>query len=427
MRFKTLQQWLDWQEQLHPSEIELGLERVSQVWQSLHDAPFPVPVVTVAGTNGKGSSVALLDAIARAAGYRVGCYTSPHLIRYNERIRIDGEELSDERICQAFQSVDEAREGTPLTYFEFGTLAALEIFASADLDLVILEVGLGGRLDAVNIIDPDVALITTVDIDHAEWLGSDRESIGREKAGIMRPDRPVVSATPEPPGSVLEHAENIGATLHLAGRDFGYRNLEEGWTWWSGTRNRHSLPQPYLRGRFQLQNASAVLMVLELLADRLPVDQRAVRAGLQSVRVAGRFEILDRDPLVVLDVAHNREAATGLASNLQDLFCSGDSCAVFAMLADKDLQQVVEIMRPRIDHWFCAPLPGPRSLGVKELAAGLMEAGVEETAINRCDSLATAYREARSQAGPEGRVVVFGSFLTVGGVLELNREIGRTD
>lgn len=422
MRFNTLQQWLDWQAELHPSEIELGLERVSTVWSQLHSKKFPVPVISVAGTNGKGSCVAMLESIARAAGYRTGCYTSPHLVRYNERIRIDGEEATDQQICSAFQRVDDARQTLPLTYFEFGTLAALDIFASAGLDLVILEVGLGGRLDAVNIIDPDVALITTVDIDHADWLGDTREAIGREKAGIMRPGVPAVCATPNPPDSVRKHAETIGARLYVAGEAFGVHQEEQGWSWWSQQRQRHSLPQPYLRGRFQLQNAAAVLMVFQALNTLLPVDQRAVRAGLQDVRVPGRFQVLARDPLVILDVAHNVEAATALASNLQDMYSSGNTCAVFAMLADKDLHQVVSVMKSRIDHWFCAPLSGPRALGADELATGLSSEGVSETTVTPCSTLGEAYDRARDCAGDGGRVIVFGSFLTVGGVLQLAGE-----
>ncbi|OOZ36619.1 bifunctional tetrahydrofolate synthase/dihydrofolate synthase [Solemya velesiana gill symbiont] len=422
MRFNTLQQWLDWQSELHPSEIELGLERVSAVWSHLHDQAFSVPVVTVAGTNGKGSCVAMLEAIARAAGYRTGCYTSPHLIRYNERIRLDGEQVSDERICQAFQRVDEARQDQPLTYFEFGTLAALDIFATTQLDLVILEVGLGGRLDAVNIIDPHVALITTVDIDHSDWLGETREAIGREKAGIMRPGIPAICATPRPPVSVREHAQAIDAQLFVAAEAFGFKVEEQGWSWWSQKRRRHSLPQPYLRGNFQLQNAAAVLMAFEALAQRLPVDQPAVRAGLQDVRVPGRFQILGRDPLVILDVAHNAEAASALASNLGDLFCNGKTCAVFAMLADKDLHQVASIMKPRVDEWFCAPLSDARALEIGALSSGLAEAGVAGTAIAQCGTLGEAYEQAKACAGNDGQVVVFGSFLTVGGILELSGE-----
>jgi len=419
MRFDTLDAWLDWQSQLHPSEIKLGLERVAGVWARLHPDTFPCTVITVAGTNGKGSSVAFLEAILSAAGYRVGCYTSPHLIRYNERIRVDRQEVSDARICQAFQRVDDARGEVALTYFEFGTLAALEIFATSALDVVILEVGLGGRLDAVNIIDPDLALITTVDIDHVEWLGSSREAIGREKAGIMRPGIPVVYGGDDPPDAVRQEAARLGARLLVAGEDFDYRQTEQGWGWRSGERARHSLPQPYLRGRFQLQNAAAVLMALELLSDLLPVDQRAVRSGLQGVRLPGRFEVVAQAPAVILDVAHNAEAATALLANLKDMFCTGPTVAVFAMLGDKDVESVARILHPAIDHWYPAPLEGARSVPVETLGEGLKSAAVSADQITLSDSLSQALALAKAQAGPDGRVVVFGSFYTVGGVAGL--------
>jgi dihydrofolate synthase/folylpolyglutamate synthase len=418
MRFETLQQWLDWQLSLHPREIELGLERVAKVWSQMHQGAFPCPVITVAGTNGKGSSVAFLESILQAAGYRVGCYTSPHILRYNERIRIDGRELDDASICQSFERVDQAREDTALTFFEFGTLAALDCFSNASLDVVILEVGLGGRLDAVNILDADAVLITGVDLDHMDWLGDDLESIGREKAGVMRSSRPAVYAAPNPPVSVVEHAQSIGATLYRAGESFGHKAGEQGWEWWSETRKRHSLPLPGMRGSFQLANAAGVLMVLESLQNILPVDQRAIRVGLQDARLPGRFEIVQRDPLVIVDVAHNAQAARVLGVNLKDMFCPGESVAVLAMLGDKDATAVVTEVMGQFERWFLAPLDMPRGSGVEALAEHVARAGVDVSSMDFSPSVSQALGKAMERAGESGRVVVFGSFHTVAEALE---------
>ncbi|MCG8428184.1 MAG: bifunctional tetrahydrofolate synthase/dihydrofolate synthase [Chromatiales bacterium] len=414
MRFSTLNEWLDWQLTLNPTEIRLGLDRVGAVWQELHPSPLSSRVITVGGTNGKGSSVAFLREILTAAGYRVGCYTSPHLYRYNERILIDGVEASDELICQAFEQIDQARQETPLTYFEFGTLAALWLFSEAQLDVILLEVGLGGRLDAVNIIDADAALITTVDLDHTDWLGDNREAIGYEKAGIMRPDRPTVFAGEQLPDSVVEHAEKVGSRLYVAERDFGFSVGEQGWNWWSETSNRRSLPLPTLRGHFQLRNASGVLMLLDQMKDSLPVDQQSVRAGLLAAKVAGRFEVLGKEPVVLLDVAHNPEAARSLRGNLKDMFCAGDTVAVFSMLADKDITRVVATMMEVIDRWHIFPLEGERAAAMDRLEQCLVEAGVAAKRINRFTDSATALTAAQEVAGSEGRVVAFGSFYLVG-------------
>ena len=419
MRFNTLRKWLEWQSGLHPKEIELGLERVAGVWEKIHPDPFPCKFITVAGTNGKGSCVAFLDAILRAGGYRTGCYTSPHLLRYNERIRIDGLEVDDEAICRAFERVDQARFGASLTYFEFGTLAALDLFAGEKLDVVILEVGLGGRLDAVNIIDPDVALITTVDMDHTEWLGETREEIGLEKAGIMRTGRDAVYGDLNPPDSLLKQAEALRTPLSLAGRDFSFHAVDQSWHWQGRERRRHSLPFPHLRGRFQLQNASAVLMVLECLSRDMPIDQQAVRQGLQSAQLRGRFEVLGRNPQVILDVAHNVQAAEALAENLRNIYCPGRTLAVFAMLADKEVKRVAPIMDPLVDHWYLGDLDANRAMPAEKIATELKMAGVAHDKLSRYSSLAEALAAARMEAGEDDRLLVFGSFYTVGGVLEL--------
>lgn len=420
MRFQTLDQWLDWQTGLHPREIELGLDRVDRVWQRLQRRELTCPVITVAGTNGKGSCVALLDAILRAAGYRTGCYTSPHLIRYNERIRLDGQVVEDARLCLAFERVDQARAGTPLTYFEFGTLAALEIFAWAALDVVVLEVGLGGRLDAVNILDPDVALIASIGIDHTAWLGITLEQIAREKAGIMRPGIPAVYGAPKPPVSLTEYAAEQGVPLDLAERDFGLQRSVGGWNWWGGGERRQALPIPALRGEFQLQNAAAVLMVLAHLRERLPVDQQAVRNGLQSVSLRGRFQVLPGEPSIILDVAHNAGAAAVLADNLQQLFCRGRTLALFGMLADKDVAAVVAVMAPLIDHWFVTGLgEGTRGQDAEQLSANMIQAGVPASSISCQQSAELALAAARGQAVAEDRLLVFGSFYLVGQVLSV--------
>ncbi len=419
MRFDNLDDWLAWQSTLHPKEIELELDRVSSVWRRLHPQLLGCKVITVAGTNGKGSTVAFLEAMLRSASYRVGCYTSPHLLRYNERIVIDGESVADQQICESFDRIDQARGDTRLTYFEFGTLAALDLFAAAGLDVVVLEVGLGGRLDAVNIIDPDVALITTVDIDHTNWLGQTREQIGREKAGIMRQGRPVIFAGDEMPDSIRQAAEKVGAKLLLAGQDYQWCRQEQGWDWLHPEHPRHSLPLPYMRGNFQLQNASGALMALELLRNELPLDQRAVRFGLQEVRLSGRYQVIGRDPQVILDVAHNAQAARALSDNLGDMFCHGRTIALFSMLADKEIAEVVRILSSRIDEWYLFPIDAGRAATLSQLEQVLQEQGIKAGQRHCFDHVTSAFNAARSAAGEGDRIVVFGSFYAVGDVAKL--------
>ncbi len=416
MRFQTLQEWLDWQEQLHPSEIDLGLERIAQVYQRLQSTQSAYKVITVGGTNGKGSSVAMLDAILRAAGYRVGNYTSPHLLRYNERIVIDGEEVDDQSLCKAFERVDQARGDISLSYFEFGTLAALDIFDHRDLDVVILEVGLGGRLDAVNIIDADVALITNVDIDHQAWLGSDRESIGYEKAGIMRPQCPAVFADYDPPQRLLDHADALGTNLYCLGQAYRYEGLGNGWRWISERRQREALPIPVMRGEYQLQNAAGVLMALECLQPHLTVSQSDIRHGLLAAQVAGRFQIIANPIRQILDVGHNPHGIRQLKINLQSIECQGKTRAVFAMMADKDIATVIEIIREQIDEWYIGGLAVPRAASEFQLHQMLSERGVE--VIHSCGTIAQAYSQALTDAGPADQLVIFGSFFTISTILE---------
>lgn len=417
MRFNSLNEWLSWQESLHSSEIDLGLARISEVWLRLNpDGSMPCPVVTVAGTNGKGSCVAMLEALYLAAGYRVGTYTSPHLIRYNERVRLNGEEVGDQLLCDSFERIDQARkneagEEISLTYFEFGTLAALDIFSCQAPDVVILEVGLGGRLDGVNIIDADVALISTIALDHADWLGNDREVIGREKAGIMRRGRPAVCGDLDPPDSIAEVASEVGAELYLSQKNFGAISQTNQWRWWgefSGEpRQRDALPPPALRGAFQMNNAAAVLTAVELLAERLPVSQSNIREGLANVSVPGRFQVIGGNVPLVLDVAHNPEAAKALADNLRGWPMPGDTYGIVAMMADKDIPAVFSLLKDVIDEWHVTTVDIPRAATADKLAQ-LLEQPAQSHA-----SVAAALAEVKKKAQPNDRIVVFGSFYTV--------------
>ncbi len=411
MRFHTLDDWLRWQESLHPSEIELGLDRVRTVLTRLGLECPDFTVVTVAGTNGKGSSVAMLESILHAAGYHVGTFTSPHLLRYNERIRIGGEPVTDAALCAAFARIDSARGDVSLTYFEFGTLAAIDCLQQRGVEIAVLEVGLGGRLDAVNVLDADVALITPVDVDHVAWLGSDRETIGVEKAGVMRTGRPVVVSDPQPPQSVLQHADELGAPLALAGRDYRYEVQDVQWRWVAGGQSRNALPLPALRGDVQLANAAGVLMVLAWLGERFPVSQQAVRSGLLAVRLPGRFQVLPGRPMQILDVAHNPHSARALAQTLAGQPCSGRTLAVLGMLDDKDITATVASLRTVVDDWYLASQDAPRGASAIRLREAL-------DGVGQCFDNVTAARAAALAAADENdRVVIFGSFYTVAAVL----------
>ena len=420
----TVDAWLAYLETLHPKSIAMGLNRVRAVMANL-DAPVTCPVVTVAGTNGKGSTCGMLDSVLRCAGYAVGLYTSPHLVRYHERVRIQGREATDAELLTAFAAVEDARvattgaEGvpTPLTYFEFGTLAALWLFARAELDALVLEVGLGGRLDAVNAVDATVAVLTGVAIDHVDYLGTTREEIGREKAGIFRAGRPAVCADPDPPASVIARADEIGAKLFRIGRDYGFVNEGTQWKYWGPGGERFGLPFPALRGAYQLNNAATVLATIDLLRGALPVRGGALREGLLTVELPGRFQVLPGRPVVVLDVAHNPHAAGVLADELGTMGFSPVTIGVFGMFADKDLAGVAAAMIPRIDRWFVAPLPGPRGASVEAMRDTLVAAGVAAGALRVFPDIASAFAAARDIAGDTDRIVVFGSFLTVAAVL----------
>ena len=424
MSGRSLAEWLDYIERIHPKSIQLGLERVAKVRDVLGRSSSAV-LFTVAGTNGKGSTCAMLEAILLAAGYRVGLYTSPHLLRYNERVRLDGVPLSDARLCAAFEAVERARGEITLTYFEFGTLAAWEIFAVEALDAVILEVGLGGRLDAVNAFDSDCALLTSVDLDHTDYLGDTRERIGSEKAGIFRVSKPAVVADPDPPRSVVEHAGAVGVDLWLIGRDFGYRREGQQWMFWGRGVRRGGLAHPALRGERQLANASAVLAALDAMRARLPVGMQDIRNGFAHVELPARFQVLPGRPTVVLDVAHNPQAAGVLAENLVGMGFYPETYAVFGMLRDKDIEGVCRALKDRISAWFAADLSVPRGAGARVLADTLARAGAAGDVL--CfRNPREAYAAARKRANENDRIVVFGSFHTVADVMQ-GIEAARTD
>ncbi len=414
MRFSTLDDWLAWQETLHPKAIDLGLERVREVAARLNLLTPAHTVITVAGTNGKGSSVALLEAMLSAAGLRVGAYTSPHLWRYNERIRIDRSLVDDAALIESFERIDAARGDTSLSYFEFGTLAALDILQRAAVDVAVLEVGLGGRLDAVNIIDADYALVTGIGIDHAEWLGPDRESIGREKAGIFRAGRPAICSDPQPPASVRAVAQACGADWYGIGEQFGYSRSATGWNWWGPQQRLDDLPLPALPGEFQLRNAAGVLMLLQLYSAQRAIPQRAIRQGLREARVAGRFTVLPGTVETIFDVAHNPHAAEALAEALAQRPCTGRTLAVCGMLADKDAAGVVAALGAQIDGWYLGDLAGARGQTAQQLAARM---GLASTQRHLHADLQAAYAAACTAARAGDRIVVFGSFHTIAELL----------
>jgi len=417
-KLTTLDDWLTHCEQLHPHAIDLGLDRVRQV-ASRMALRFDCPVITVAGTNGKGSSCAMLEAILQQAGYRTGVYTSPHLVHFEERCRIRGEMASAAALVPHFARVEALRGDISLTYFEFTMLAIFSLMAASGLDVVILEVGVGGRLDSVNIIDADCALITSIDIDHTELLGADRESIGFEKAGIMRPGKLVVVGDPVPPQSVIKHAAEVGADLWRLGHDFNFSGDKQQWSWAGRGRRYAGLAYPALRGANQLVNASGVLAALTALRDRLPVTAQAVRNGLGMVELPGRFQIISGQPTLVLDVAHNPHSVAALAENLDAMGFYPCTHGVFGAMADKDLAQMLARVNPMIDRWYFTDLPTARAASGTDLMARWQGLNTRQDA--RADVFAgpvQALQAAVAAADPTDRIVVFGSFYTVGGVLK---------
>ncbi len=415
---KTLSDWLAHCERLHPIPIDLGLSRVQSVARRM-GLRFTCPVITVAGTNGKGSSCAMLEAILLQAGYRTGVYTSPHLVHFEERCRIRGEMVLASDLLPHFARVEAMRGTTSLTYFEFTMLAIMSLMAGTPLDVVILEVGVGGRLDSVNIIDTDCALITSIDLDHMELLGPDRESIGREKAGIMRAGKPAVIGDPVPPQSVLDHASEIGVDLWRPGHDFNFSGDKQQWAWAGRGRRYSGLAYPALRGANQLVNASGVLAALTALRDRLPVTAQAVRNGLAMVELPGRFQIISGQPTLVLDVAHNPHSVAALAENLDAMGFYPGTHAVFGAMVDKDLSAMLTRVGPLIDHWYFTDLPTARAASGTDLMAQwqALNARADVRASVHGDPV-QALQAAIAAADPADRIVVFGSFYTVGGILK---------
>ncbi len=415
----TLPAWLALLESRHAETvINMGLDRVRAVKDRMALA-FACPVIMVAGTNGKGSTCAMLESMLLRAGYKVGLYIKPHFLDFNERARVNGELASDAQLVASFNAVEAARGDTPLTYFEFTTLAICHLLAGAGMDVVILEVGLGGRLDAVNVIDADVAIVTSVDIDHTDYLGDTREAIGFEKAGIFRPGKTAICSDPVPPQSLIAHAEAIGADLWLMGRDFNYSGDKQQWNYGGRNQRRNSLAYPSLRGANQLLNASAALAALEALKLELPVGAQEVRTGLVTVELPGRFQVLPGRPSVILDVAHNPHAAAALNLNLGNMGFHPYTYAVFGSMHDKDIDGVIAAMSEHVDHWCLTGLPSPRAATASELAAKVQIVQPErpERTVNIFDDPAQAYANAISRAGENDRIVVFGSFLTVAGVM----------
>jgi len=413
MRFNNLNEWLEWQEELHFTAIEMGLDRCSAVAENMGLLNPDFTVISVAGTNGKGSSVTMMDSILGNSGYKTGCYTSPHFIRYNERVKLGGVEVTDEMLCESFSRIDHARGDISLTYFEFGTLAALDIFHNANIDVALLEVGLGGRLDAVNCLDADVALISSIDLDHMQWLGMDRESIAREKAGIFRENKPAVCSDPHPPEAVLGYAEEIGATLYIPGRDFNYHLSDDNWSWQWNSVAYENLPRPGQYNSCQIQNAAGVLMVLNTLKSILPVDAGAIEKGLENFSLTGRFQMLTGGRQTILDVAHNPQAARTLVHNLKEFPNSGKTHVIIGMLKDKDQTGVLSELVEIADYWHTVTTSCSRGSNSKILKKELLELGVTAP-ISENDTVVDAFLRLENKTGMHDRIVVTGSFLSVG-------------
>ena len=425
--FPNLDDWLTHLEQAHPVGIDMGLARISRVRDQL-GLTYKCPVITVAGTNGKGSTCAFLESILLSAGYKVGCHTSPHLLSFNERARVNGGVVDDELLLKHFELVEKARvslkEPVTLTYFEFTTLAIMHLFASLELDVVILEVGLGGRLDAVNIIDADCAIVTSVDLDHMTYLGNDREAIGYEKAGIFRVGKPAICSDPVPPKSLIQYAEQLGADLWLQGRDFNFQGDQQQWGWAGRDKRLSGLGYPALRGANQLLNASGVLAALTSLKQVLPVGAQDIRNGFALVDLPGRFQVLAGKPTTVLDVAHNPHAGAALAQSLDKMGYFPYTHAVFGAMADKDIEGLVKPLLDQVDYWHCVDLPLPRAAKAQDLAGILKKMGVKDSpdsGVKIHNNPEEAYGEIRGLVSENDRILVFGSFYTVAGVMAFRK------
>lgn len=420
----TLDDWLHYLEKLHPNTIDMGLERVKKVSDALGLIP-KFPIITVAGTNGKGSVCALLESILSHASYRVGCYTSPHLLHYSERIRVNQRAVTDEVLCNVFIKIESVRELTQvtLTYFEFGTLAAMMVFMQAQVDVAILEVGLGGRLDAVNIFDTDCAILTSIDLDHIDYLGSTREAIGQEKIGIFRPNKPAICAEQDIPVDLFPKIRETGAILYCVDKDFSYTQDNFSWHYNGILGHRYNLPLPALKGKYQLKNASAALAALEAMEEILPVPVNAIRNGLAETTLPGRFQIIAARPMIILDVAHNPAAACKLSANLEALPVKGFTYAVIGMLKDKDIVGTIQALKDNIDYWLVAGLNVARAATGDEMLQALGQAGIkEQNHIHLFQNIQDAYAYAREHAMSNDRICAFGSFHTVSSILKSHNE-----
>jgi len=437
---RSLSEWLEWQETFHLSEIDLGLERIGKVAKQLTILNPNIPIITIAGTNGKGSSVAILESILRAQGYKTGAYTSPHLLRYNERIAINNIPANDAQIINAFEKINLARGDISLTYFEFGTLAAMLCFIEQKVDVIILEVGLGGRLDASNLWDATLAIITGIAIDHVAWLGNNREKISIEKSGIMRQQQPIISGDPNPPDSIKAEARRIGAKLYQFDSDFFYTKVKDNqWQWkgWEPSWNNQqtiTLPLPALEGEFQLNNAANVIAGLLTIKEQLPVSQSALADGLKKVSLTGRMQIIHKKPEWLVDVAHNPQSAEQLATYLKNNPVKGKTHAIFSMLGDKDIKKVVTLMDKHIDTWHITELEGSRGLKTSEISTilsktlnNIVNKKIKKPMNNQSSNadifcyndFKSIYQHLKKSTKNEDRVVAFGSFLVVSGVIEV--------
>ena len=410
-----LRAWLSYIEQHHAQPIALGLDRVESVKQRMQlEAPFPV--IMVGGTNGKGSTCAMLEVMLTAAGYRVGCYTSPHILHYNERVKVNGIAVDDVTLCRAFERVEQVRDTTPLTYFEFGTLAAMHVFIEAHVDVAVMEIGLGGRLDAVNVFDPAVTIVTSIDIDHVDFLGGDREVIGREKAGIFRTSIPAICGDASPPDSVPSGAKRVFADYRQVQQHFGYQQEGEFWRFWNKDLRWDYLPMPKLVGEFQLSNAACAIEALLSLKSICSVDIQSIKSGLLNVQLTGRFQKICHSPDIFLDVAHNPHAALSLANNLKNNPTKGRTVAVFSMLADKDIGGVVRALRDQIDSWHISSIDHSRGATIDQMMNAIKLVS-PEASIQVASTLEAALLQACQCVSENDRIVAFGSFYTVADVL----------
>ena len=416
LRFRSIDKWLHWQESLHFTAIELGLERCRRVANNMGLLNPSYNVISVAGTNGKGSSIIMLDRILRNAGYKIGRYTSPHLLRYNERICINGNEATDTELCESFDRIDRARGDISLTYFEFGTLAALDLFRQHSVQLAILEVGLGGRLDAVNILDADISLITSIDIDHQEWLGNNRESIGREKAGIFRNLAPAICSEPNPPQSLLDCSEALGTPISILGSDYQFNLINDTWSWSTKDTRIERLPRPMKYCDFQIQNASGVLMLLAKIQDEYPVSTENIKQGLSSFRLEGRFQIIPGAIPKILDVAHNRESIKALVNSLKVIPCYGKTHIILGMLKDKDHQRVIKELIEITDTWHFVSISQDRGIEAKILTSELKALGRIEN-VSEYSNVGEALDKIHKLSMPDDRIIITGSFYTVGAAI----------